>query len=276
MDNKSIEMNLSRFLRKMNYININHIHMLNDEKITELSYICHKSHCIFFRVIYFRNNLFIASDVVGISLPTNYDNFHYNSNAKLKSEKSILKIKRKMQELNADSYYIVHSYYHLPLKVQENVDITMFFYENLSGFKGHLLINFQKYIWLYIKDDNVIISKEKKINNFNLSNFNISTQTFIINIMKKLQNSKKYSIMIITDKEMMPQMILDIPYFIKRKALNYLYYNNLNESTKILVTDNENAFIRFISLKIANKIILYKEIEGKLYIIEKRGEQYDE
>lgn len=269
---KLVPKKLRKDLRRQTYINLNHIQISSSEKLVELGQMINNSIYNFFRIIYIKDNIIIGENIINISYIICHQYFKSDINTRIKSERCVYKLANQMQLLKADSYYIIHSSsIGNDIVLKEYMNTTKFFYDNLKGFRGHLIINSNSYYWINIKDKNVMISKIKQAQYLKYSKFiknKINNKKDVLKLVYSKQNNKDNSIIIITNYENIMYMAIDIPNKIyskeKKKIEKYLrafYSYNLKV---FLITKDCNIFDKSI---IENKII-YKEINGETYIIE--------
>ena len=279
MDNeiRIVPKNLRKTLKKQTYINLNHIQISSKKKLAELGKMLRDSTCEFFRIIYMRNDIIVGENIISVIYPIYRHYFYINLNAKIKAERCIYKLANQMKILKANSYYIVHnSSIRNNSTLKQDIDTTRFFEKNLRGFKGHLIINYDSYYWIDIKDNNVRISNKKqirkrlknKIFRYCTNNNTIKKRKDIVKIVHNIQNSKDYSIIIITNLENILQIIIDMP--------NHLFYSRTHNIEKylkkfdakdfkvFLVTKDKEVFNRS-KILVPNKV-LYQEINGNLYM----------
>ena len=135
------------------------------------------------------------------------------------------KMRNRMQRLGADGYYLAHNHPTESAKPSEkDMVITQTFDRNVKGFLGHIVLGSTDRYSIIEKDEKGLIRpKEKRIKieiintmqeqleENTLYDIKISSRDELVALLKEIQNSKEYSIAILTDTKNNIRMVLDIP-----------------------------------------------------------------
>lgn len=258
-----------RKLDKIGFINLNHIQVDTKDRIVALSKILRNHLYETFRIIYMNGKYIVGEEIIGVKRPVDEVKFYTDTFSRIKSQINIEKIEKRMKSINSDSYYLIHNHKSDKLRVsKEEILLTKCYFKKLSGFKGHLIINSNSFLWIDYIDNELIVSKEKFIK-FNRKrkrsekvNIKIYNKDQIATLIGNYINLGDYSICIVSKFNYAPELIFEIPNDLiknKCKELNKYLYNNskINNDTNIfLITKDKVTFDT--SRKLVNgKIIDY-------------------
>ena len=208
---------------KKGYINLNHIQINNRENLAELGQIFRDVRYETFRIIYVNKNRIVGHEAVTSKIPNNTVCFTGTRDGANRAKQCFYKMKDRMRRLKADGYYMVHNH------TSENespsysdLGMTKKFYENLPGFKAHLIVSLTGYTWLEIIDEQIFITRKQHTYNNNfaiqkqaerkgLSGLKILSRKDLVKLMQNVVGNPNYSTAVLTDTHFTPRMILDIP-----------------------------------------------------------------
>lgn len=283
---KVIKPFLSKRIKNNGYINANYIQMNNKGKMAELSQIFRDSKYETFRILYMKRNTIIGDEIVNSKIPYLIRVFKHDIRGIRQDERGINLLKEHMKKLKANGYYIVRYNRNKAIKILNNdIRLTRTFCSKINGFRGHFILGEKEYAFIGIENGNIKLIKnqkikqlsrinQKKIEEKGLKKFQIKRHRDIVGIINNIDNSKLYSIIIITDKNYIPKMIFDISnkYLNKRREGLEKHLKVIDKNVNIFLVTNEcKVFKETNKLKaqrILKDIILYKNINGKLVIYE--------
>lgn len=207
---KKIEPN---FLKKYGYVNLNHRQINTKDELVELSTIFRNPLYETFRIIYMNKNKIVGHESITTKTPNYVRIFPKSKNGRNNSSKCFYKIKNRMERLNSDGYYMIHNHPSGNAKSSiEDLNMTERFYKEVSGFKGHLIINLEAYAWIDIGKNGIAISNDyipiknqkkdkyyKMMNKKSIYDVEIKSRDDLVYLMHHVKNSKDYSIVILTD-----------------------------------------------------------------------------
>lgn len=277
---------LSKRIKNNGYINANYIQINNKGKMAELSQIFRDSKYETFRILYMKRNTIIGDEIVNSKITYLIRVFKHDIRGIREDERGINILKEHMKKLKANGYYIVRYNRNKAIKILNNdVRLTRVFYRKIKGFRGHFILGEKEYAFIGIENGNIKLIKnqkikqlsrinQKKIEEKGLKKFQIKRHRDIVGIINNIDNSKLYSIMIITDKNYIPKMIFDISnkYLNKGKEELKKHLKVIDKEVNIFLVTNECKVFKEIkklkAQRILQDIILYKNINGKLVIYE--------
>lgn len=277
---------LSKRIKNNGYINANYIQMNNKGKMAELSQIFRDSKYETFRILYMKRNTIIGDEIVNSKIPYLIRVFKHDIRGIRQDERGINLLKEHMKKLKANGYYIVRYNRNKAIRILNNdIRLTRVFYRKIKGFRGHFILGEKEYAFIGIENGNIKLIKnqkikqlskinQKKIEEKGLKKFQIKRHRDIVGIINNIDNSKLYSIMIITYKNYIPKMVFDISnkYLNKRREGLKKHLKVIDKNVNIFLVTNEcKVFKETKNLKaqrILQDIILYKNINGKLVIYE--------
>lgn len=277
---------LSKRIKNNGYINANYIQMNNKGKMAELSQIFRDSKYETFRILYMKRNTIIGDEIVNSKIPYLIKVFKHDIRGIRQDERGINLLKEHMKKLKANGYYIVRYNRNKAIRILNNdIRLTRVFYRKIKGFRGHFILGEKEYAFIGIENGNIKLIKNQKIKQLSkinqkrieekgLKKFQIKRHRDIVGIINNIDNSKLYSIIIITDKNYIPKMIFDISnkYLNKSREGLEKHLKVIDKNVNIFLVTNEcKVFKETNKLKaqrILKDIILYKNINGKLVIYE--------
>lgn len=208
---------------KKGYINLNHMQIANRKNLAELGQIFRDARYETFRIIYVKKNKIVGHEAITSRIPNHTICFTGNKDGADRAKKCFYKMKERMKRLNADGYYMVHNH----TSENENpsysdLGMTKKFYENLPGFKAHLIVSLTGYTWLEIIDEQIYTTRKQHTYNNNfaiqkqaekkgISGLQILNRKDLVKLMQNIVGNPNYSTAILTDAHFVPRMILDIP-----------------------------------------------------------------
>lgn len=270
---------LKKKLKKQTFLNLKHIQLSNKDKLAEITEIINDTTYSFFRIIYIKNHYIVGETIISISCILPHNRFGINKNAKIKSERYINKLSQQMNLLKATGYYIIHNCnLDNHFISSQNIETTKFFYENMKGLIGHLIISSNHYYWLYIKNDKTIISKQKNIKKLYFSNTNLMKQNFynrkisnissLANYIYQKQVTSDKTLILLTNSQDIAELIIDIPnkYFSRNIDIIKTCLRHYDSTYKtFLITKDINVYEKYyLSIK---QRILYKKVNGKIILM---------
>ena len=277
---------LSKRIKNNGYINANYIQMNNKGKMAELSQIFRDSKYETFRILYMKRNTIIGDEIVNSKIPYLIRVFKHDIRGIRQDERGINLLKEHMKKLKANGYYIVRYNRNKAIRILNNdIRLTRVFYRKIKGFRGHFILGEKEYAFIGIENGNIKLIKnqkikqlskinQKKIEEKGLKKFQIKRHRDIVGIINNIDNSKLYSIMIITYKNYIPKMVFDISnkYLNKRREGLKKHLKVIDKEVNIFLVTNECKVFKEIkklkAQRILQDIILYKNINGKLVIYE--------
>lgn len=277
---------LSKRIKNNGYINANYIQMNNKGKMAELSQIFRDSKYETFRILYMKRNTIIGDEIVNSKIPYLIRVFKHDIRGIRQDERGINLLKEHMKKLKANGYYIVRYNRNKAIRILNNdIRLTRVFHSKINGFRGHFILGEKEYVFIGIENGNIKLIKNQKIKQLSkinqkrieekgLKKFQIKRHRDIEGIINNIDNSKLYSIMIITDKNYIPKMVFDISnkYLNKGKEELKKHLKVIHKDVNIFLVTNECKVFKEIkklkAQRILQDIILYKNINGKLVIYE--------
>ena len=277
---------LSKRIKNNGYINANYIQMNNKGKMAELSQIFRDSKYETFRILYMKRNTIIGDEIVNSKIPYLIRVFKHDIRGIRQDERGINLLKEHMKKLKANGYYIVRYNRNKAIRILNNdIRLTRVFHSKINGFRGNFILGEKEYVFIGIENGNIKLIKNQKIKQLSkinqkrieekgLKKFQIKRHRDIVGIINNIDNSKLYSIMIITDKNYIPKMVFDISnkYLNKGKEELKKHLKVIHKDVNIFLVTNECKVFKEIkklkAQRILQDIILYKNINGKLVIYE--------
>ncbi len=175
-----------------------------------------------FRIFYMKDNKIVGQEYLTSKIPNAVIVFQ---GKKSDSIRIFEKMRNRMQRLNADGYYLAHNHPTESAKPSgRDMAVTQNFDRNVKGFLGHIVLGSTDRYSIIEKDEKGLIRpKEKRIKieiintmqeqleENTLYDIKISSRDELVALLKEIQNSKEYSIAILTDTKNNIRMVLDIP-----------------------------------------------------------------
>ena len=142
---KTIGKAFSNDLINTGKVNLTGVTFNNIEDLAVLSQVYRDPRFETFRIIYTKDNSIVGTDAITSRMPGSAVAF-------LGSNKSqhFNRISDRMKRMQADGYYLLHNHPGKTTKPsRSDLGVTQTYAKNISGFKGHLIINSNKYTEIY-------------------------------------------------------------------------------------------------------------------------------
>ena len=216
-----------------------------------------------FRIFYMKDNKIVGQEYLTSKIPNAVVVFQGKKSEHIRIFE---KMRNRMQRLGADGYYLAHNHPTESAKPSEkDMVITQTFDRNVKGFLGHIVLGSTDRYSIIEKDEKGLIRpKEKRIKieiintmqeqleENTLYDIKISSRDELVALLKEIQNSKEYSIAILTDTKNNIRMVLDIPN--KMFNQNFENFNGFFKNiarncgaTKVFVgTNNPRTYFKAI------------------------------
>ena len=296
---------LTEPMKKRGYINLNHRLVNTKDDLVEIAEIFRSTQYETFRLIYMKENKIVGYESISSRVPNYVNIFERNKQGRVNTERCVYKILSRMNRLGADSYYMVHNHISGEAKASnEDLRTTAFFIKYINGFLGHLIINNEKYSWIYYdeKENTVKADKQmpinirkankmrKVLNEKSIYDVKILSRDDLVSVLNTIKNTPDYSIAILTDSKGQIRMILDIPnnFFNMQKEQLKGYFKNLarmSGASRVFFGTNDNETYKKALKHQMNgtfkDCICYKNEDNKIYVYEKsdlevKSELFDE
>lgn len=284
---------LTEPMKKRGYINLNHRLVNTKDDLVEIAEIFRSTQYETFRLIYMKENKIVGYESISSRVPNYVNIFERNKQGRVNTERCVYKILSRMNRLGADSYYMVHNHISGEAKASnEDLRTTAFFIKYINGFLGHLIINNEKYSWIYYdeKENTVKADKQmpinirkankmrKVLNEKSIYDVKILSRDDLVSVLNTIKNTPDYSIAILTDSKGQIRMILDIPnnFFNMQKEQLKGYFKNLarmSGASRVFFGTNDNETYKKALKHQMNgtfkDCICYKNENNKIYVYEK-------
>lgn len=284
---------LTEPMKKRGYINLNHRLVNTKDDLVEIAEIFRSTQYETFRLIYMKENKIVGYESISSRVPNYVNIFERNKQGRVNTERCVYKILSRMNRLGADSYYMVHNHISGEAKASnEDLRTTAFFIKYINGFLGHLIINNEKYSWIYYdeKENTVKADKQmpinirkankmrKVLNEKSIYDVKILSRDDLVSVLNTIKNTPDYSIAILTDSKGQIRMILDIPnnFFNMQKEQLKGYFKNLarmSGASRVFFGTNDNETYKKALKHQMNgtfkDCICYKNEDNKIYVYEK-------
>ena len=288
---KKIEPN---FFNKYGYINLNHREVNTKEELVEIASIFRNPMYETFRIVYVdKESKIVGYESITSKAPKHVNIFPKSKTGQSTEKKSFYKIKDRMRRLNADGYYLVHNHPSGNAKAsKDDLEVSESFYKSVDGYKGHLIVNTDKYAWIDVDskygiamaENYIEIKKFKKdkyyrmLNKKSIYDVKIKTRTDFVMLMHHVKNSKDYSSLIYIDAQGKVRMIQDMPNRFLNMKISQMegYIRNqkmLSGATRVLFATSDNDIysksLKFWEEGIFKDAVVYKEENEKIFTYEK-------
>lgn len=141
---KTIALGITKDAAKTGRIDLRGKKAASAKRIATLAQVFRNPSYETFRIFYLKDNTIVAHEAVTTRLPGSCALFSKDN------KRSIYEMKRRMQRLGADGYYLLHNHPSGHSKLsKEDIGATQFFASNVSGFKGHVVINSNEYSYYH-------------------------------------------------------------------------------------------------------------------------------
>lgn len=222
-------------------VNLSGVTFNNIEDLAVLSQVYRDPRFETFRIIYTKGNSIVGTDAITSRMPGSAVVF-------LGSNKSqhFNRISDRMKRMQADGYYLLHNHPGKTTKPsRSDLGATQAYAKNISGFKGHLIINSNKYTEIY-QDAGFLKGNEDMPLSLGddllynpaiehpLLNKEINSATKLAQIAKQVQLDKEVSIAFFTDAKNTVRGILEINNSMIKNAEKDNFRNFLrNQATEL-------------------------------------------
>lgn len=238
---KTIGKAFSNDLINTGKVNLSGVTFNNIEDLAVLSQVYRDPRFETFRIIYTKGNSIVGTDAITSRMPGSAVVF-------LGSNKSqhFNRISDRMKRMQADGYYLLHNHPGKTTKPsRSDLVVTQTYAKNISGFKGHLIINSNKYTEIY-QDAGVMKGNEDMPLSLGddllynpaiehpLLNKEIDSSVKLAQIAKQVQLDKEVSIAFFTDAKNTVRGILEINNSMIKNAEKNNFRNFLrNQATEL-------------------------------------------
>ena len=209
-------------LNEQGYVDLNESVIKGKQDLVNICNIFRDPRYETFRIFYMKDNKIVGQEYLTSKIPNAVIVFQ---GKKSDSIRIFEKMRNRMQRLSADGYYLAHNHPTESAKPSEkDIVITQTFDRNVKGFLGHIVLGSTDRYSIIEKDEKGLIRpKEKRIKieiintmqeqleENTLYDIKISSRDELVALLKEIQNSKEYSIAILTDTKNNIRMVLDIP-----------------------------------------------------------------
>ena len=242
------------------YIDLNNSSIQNKNDLIDVCNIFRDPRYETFRIFYMKDYKIIAQEAITSRIPNGVIVFNEKTGDPIRSYEKMI---NRMERLGADGYYLAHNHPSGSAKPsKEDMEITKNFAANVEGFLGHIIIGDSNRYSIIEEDkqgrilmpEEHIINKasleniEEKISEDSIYNMKITSTDELVALLMKMQNTKEFSTVILTDAQAKVRMVLDIP----NKLLNQR-------------EENLNGFFRNISREIGATRIFIGTHDVKTY-----------
>ena len=209
-------------LNEQGYVDLNESVIKGKQDLVNICNIFRDPRYETFRIFYMKDNKIVGQEYLTSKIPNAVVVFQGKKSEHIRIFE---KMRNRMQRLGADGYYLAHNHPTESAKPSEkDMVITQTFDRNVKGFLGHIVLGSTDRYSIIEKDEKGLIRpKEKRIKieiintmqeqleENTLYDIKISSRDELVALLKEIQNSKEYSIAILTDTKNNIRMVLDIP-----------------------------------------------------------------
>lgn len=242
------------------YIDLNNSSIQNKNDLIDVCNIFRDPRYETFRIFYMKDYKIIAQEAITSRIPNGVIVFNEKTGDPIRSYEKMI---NRMERLGADGYYLAHNHPSGSAKPsKEDMEITKNFAANVEGFLGHIIIGDSNRYSIIEEDkqgrilipEEHIINKaaleniEERLSEDSIYNMKITSTDELVALLMKMQNTKEFSTVILTDAQAKVRMVLDIP----NKLLNQR-------------EENLNGFFRNISREIGATRIFIGTHDVKAY-----------
>ena len=250
-------------LNEQGYVDLNESVIKGKQDLVNICNIFRDPRYETFRIFYMKDNKIVGQEYLTSKIPNAVVVFQGKKSEHIRIFE---KMRNRMQRLGADGYYLAHNHPTESAKPSEkDMVITQTFDRNVKGFLGHIVLGSTDRYSIIEKDEKGLIRpKEKRIKieiintmqeqleENTLYDIKISSRDELVALLKEIQNSKEYSIAILTDTKNNIRMVLDIPN--KMFNQNFENFNGFFKNiarncgaTKVFVgTNNPRTYFKAI------------------------------
>ena len=289
---QTIYRKFSKDFHEKGYIDLNGRKVNNIREAADIAQVFRNPNYETFRILYTKGNVIVGQEAVSSRIPGQSNIFKDNNRIK-----GFYNIKDRMKRLNADGYYMIHNH---PsgnaVASQIDINTTQKFYNNVPGFKAHIIVNSGTYA--VIEQERSALSRLVTKNEINIENYTpdeidkmmtstpwsdikIKSNQDIAKLMHDVKNNPNYSTLILTDSKSYPRIILDIPnnFFNMRRSQIDGYIKNIAKQNgairAFIATTNSDVYNSTNKLITITDSILYS-IKGNDILEENTLSRNDE
>lgn len=205
------------------HIDLNNSSIQNKNDLIDICNIFRDPRYETFRIFYMKDYKIIAQEAITSRIPNGVFIFNEKTGDPIRSYEKMI---NRMERLGADGYYLAHNHPSGSAKAsKEDLEVTKNFAANVEGFLGHIIIGDSNRYSIIEEDKQgrILMPKEQILSNSSLENIEeklvdnefynikISSRDELIALFMKMQNSKEYSTVVMTDSQNKIRMVLDIP-----------------------------------------------------------------
>lgn len=288
---RTIADGISREFINKGYIELKGRKIRNNEELAVLAQVFRDPRFETFRIFYTKNNKIVAHEAISSRIPGMTSAFlnvpkrsEYNSDFDFIAARHQFTstryddMKDRMKRLKADGYYLLHNHPSgSPDASKADVSMTKGFMDNVEGFKGHVIINSNKYGWLEMGEYSYSIHVEDMVQqqielflkptiDHPLLNESITGTDKAASIAKSLQLSKDKTAIVYADVKGVIRGIEEIPngMFNDRVSIRGFLRNrarHFGSAWAFLNTDSKDIFSKSTNLikekYLIDSILLY-------------------
>lgn len=247
------------------FINLNGSKIDTKEDLATLCNIYRNPKYETFRIIYVKDSKIVGQDSYTNKIPNSVRLFKKRDKKGVDTKRGIAEIKRKIQRLNAEGYYLEHNHISENAKASAyDMFTTIHLSEKIDGFLGHIILGTSnKYSFISQKDidsfnipkEELIDSKELKLMEEKLANndykdIRIDSRESLVALLKTIENPKEYSTAILTNPANRIQVILNVPNRMFNQSREELkgYFRNIarnHGATRVFIgTEDKNVYVK--------------------------------
>lgn len=222
------------------YVDLSNSSIQNKNDLVDVCNIFRDPRYETFRIFYMKDFKIIAQEAITSRIPNGVIVFNEKTGDPIRSYEKMI---NRMERLGADGYYLAHNHPSGSAKPsKEDMEITKNFAANVEGFLGHIIIgDSDRYSIIeedkqgrilmpeeHIINETSLENIEEKLNENSIYNMKIKSTTELVALLMKMQNTKEFSTVILTDSQAKVRMVLDIPNKLlnqQEKNLNGFFRN---------------------------------------------------
>lgn len=282
----------SKDFHENGYVDLNGRKVSNVQEVADIAQVFRNPNYETFRILYTKGDTIVGQEAVSSRIPGQTNIFKDNNRIK-----GFYNVKERMSRLNADGYYMIHNH---PsgnaVASQVDINTTQKFYNNVPGFKAHIIVNSGTYA--VIEREKGELSRLTTKNEITIENYKqddidkmmssnpwsdikIKSNQDIAKLMHDVKNNPNYSTLIMVDDKLFPRIILDIPnnFFSMKRSQIDGYIKNIakqNGATRAFIaTTNNDVYNSTNKLLTITDSILYS-VKGNDIIQENTLSKNDE
>lgn len=246
----------SKDFHENGYVDLNGRKVSNVQEVADIAQVFRNPNYETFRILYTKGDTIVGQEAVSSRIPGQTNIFKDNNRIK-----GFYNVKERMSRLNADGYYMIHNH---PsgnaVASQVDINTTQKFYNNVPGFKAHIIVNSGTYA--VIEREKGELSRLTTKNEITIENYKqddidkmmssnpwsdikIKSNQDIAKLMHDVKNNPNYSTLIMVDDKLFPRIILDIPnnFFSMKRSQIDGYIKNIakqNGATRAFIATTNN------------------------------------